>query len=131
MTKLLFEIIREEFCDAVGEDGIDTSEAGRFCYGADYSWVSRAWVDRGMTPPVPDYVVFPRSTEEVSRVLKIANRYKIPVVPYAGGSGVNGGILALYGGVASKSDRTADAAGSRSPGPKSLKRPAVSGSKRL
>ena len=51
MTKLLFEIIREELCDVVGEDGVDTSEAGRFCYGADYSWVSRAWVDRGMTPP--------------------------------------------------------------------------------
>ncbi|NWF55034.1 MAG: FAD-binding oxidoreductase [Syntrophaceae bacterium] len=99
MNKLLYEIIREELCDVVGEDGVDTSEAGRFCYGADYSWVSRAWVDRGMAPPLPDYVVLPHSTEEVSRVLKIANHYKVPVVPYAGGTGVNGGILALYGGI--------------------------------
>jgi len=53
MTKLLFEIIREELCDVVGEDGVDTSEAGRFCYGADYSWVSRAWVDRGWLLPFP------------------------------------------------------------------------------
>ena len=78
-TNLLFEIVREELCDVVGEDAVDTSEAGRFCYGVDYSWVSRAWVDRGMTPAVPDYVVLPQSADEVSRVLKIANHYKIPV----------------------------------------------------
>ena len=75
MNTLLFEIIREELCDVVGEDAVDTSEAGRFCYGADYPWVSRAWVDRGGKPAVPDYVVLPQST--VSRVLKIANHYKI------------------------------------------------------
>ena len=89
---LLFELVREELCDAVGEEDVDTSEAGRFCYGADYSWVSRAWMDRGQKPMVPDFVVTPQATEEVSRVLKIANRHRIPVIPYGGGSGVNGGI---------------------------------------
>ncbi len=98
-TTLLYELIREELCDAVGEEGVDTSEAGRFCYGVDYSWVSRAWVDRARKPPVPDFVAFPQSAEEVSKVLKIANRHKVPVIPYGGGSGVNGGIQALYGGI--------------------------------
>ncbi len=97
---LLFELVREELCDVVGEENVDTSEAGRFCYGADYSWVSRAWVDRGQKPMLPDFVVMPRSAGEVSRVLKIANRHKIPVTPYGGGSGVNGGTLSLYGGIA-------------------------------
>ncbi|HYB22047.1 MAG TPA: FAD-binding oxidoreductase, partial [Thermodesulfobacteriota bacterium] len=98
-TTLLYELIREELCDVVGEEGVDTSEAGLFCYGADYSWVSRAWVDRAQKPPLPDFIVLPQSTDEVSKVLKIANRHKIPVIPYGGGSGVNGGIQALYGGI--------------------------------
>lgn len=96
---LLFELVREELCDVVGDEAVDTSEAGCFCYNADYSWVSRAWVDHGQKPLVPDFVVSPQTTEEVSRILKIANRHKVPVIPYAGGSGVNGGILALYGGI--------------------------------
>ena len=96
---LLYELIREELCDAVGEENVDTSEAGRFCYGADYSWVSRAWVDRAQKPMVPDFVSLPETTEEVSKVLKIANRHRVPVIPYGGGSGVNGGILASHGGI--------------------------------
>lgn len=96
---LLFEFIREELCDAIGEENVDTSEAGRFCYGTDYFWVSRMWIDRGKKPPIPDFVVFPESSEQVSKILKIAVRHKIPVIPYGGGTGVNGGILALYGGI--------------------------------
>jgi alkyldihydroxyacetonephosphate synthase len=98
-TDLRFEFIREEICDIVGEENVDTSEAGRFCYGVDYFWVGRLWVDRGRKPPLPDFVVRPETTDQVSRILKIANRHKVPVIPYGGGTGVNGGILALYGGM--------------------------------
>ena len=37
---------------------------------------------------VPDVVVMPRTTEEVSAVVRIANELRIPVVPRDGGTGL-------------------------------------------
>jgi alkyldihydroxyacetonephosphate synthase len=61
--------------------------------------VPRLLVDRGKTLPLPDVVVQPGTVEEVSEVIKLANVYRIPVVPYGGGSGSQGGIMPVYGGI--------------------------------
>lgn len=47
----------------------------------------------------PDVVVFPRSTSEVSQVVTICARHKLPIIPFGAGTAVEGGILALRGGV--------------------------------
>jgi alkyldihydroxyacetonephosphate synthase len=44
-------------------------------------------------------VVHPRSAEEVSRICRIANNYKIPLTTWGGGSGSQGGALPLQGGI--------------------------------
>ena len=93
------DMIRSELEDAVGQDNVSVSSGEKLAYGTDYFWVSRMWVDKGQTPPVPDYIVRPGSTEEVSKVLKIANYYKIPVYTWGGGSGTQGGALAMAGGI--------------------------------
>ncbi len=48
---------------------------------------------------LPDVVVMPGSTEEISELLKFANRYRIPVVPRAGGTGLNDGAVPLRKGI--------------------------------
>ncbi len=48
---------------------------------------------------LPGAVVFCRSTSEVSEIVKILNRYSVPFVPRGYGTNVNGGSLALFGGV--------------------------------
>ena len=48
---------------------------------------------------IPDAVVLPRSAEEVSEVVKLANRHRIPVVARAGGTGLADGALPLRGGI--------------------------------
>lgn len=48
---------------------------------------------------LPDAVVFPGSTSEVSEILKLASREGIPVIPRGNGSGMTGGSLAVNGGV--------------------------------
>lgn len=98
-TTLLKEVIREELCDIAGAEAVVTSKAELFTYGADYFWIPRVWMDRGEEPMLPDYLVTADTVEKVSAVLKLANRYRIPVVPYAGGTGVNGGAISLYGGI--------------------------------
>jgi glycolate oxidase len=47
----------------------------------------------------PDMIVFPRTTEEVSQILKLARRYELPVVGRGAGTGLSGGALARSGGV--------------------------------
>ena len=48
---------------------------------------------------IPEVVVQPKSTEEVSQILKLANQEKIPVTPRGGGTGLCGGCIPLYGGI--------------------------------
>src|ERR1700694_760001 len=47
----------------------------------------------------PDLVVFPDSTEDVSRIVKLAAKYNVPVVGRGAGTGLSGGALARTGGV--------------------------------
>ncbi|GAB2235624.1 hypothetical protein Drorol1_Dr00026055 [Drosera rotundifolia] len=48
---------------------------------------------------IPDIVVFPRSEEEVSLIVKSCNKHKIPIVPYGGATSIEGHTLAPHGGV--------------------------------
>lgn len=48
---------------------------------------------------IPDVVVSPKSTEEVSKIVKACNKYKIPIVPYGGATSIEGHTLAPHGGL--------------------------------
>ncbi|HEY6362478.1 MAG TPA: FAD-linked oxidase C-terminal domain-containing protein [Vicinamibacterales bacterium] len=50
-------------------------------------------------PGLPDVVVFPLGTQEVSAVMVAAARHKAPVVPFGIGSGLEGHVNALNGGI--------------------------------
>jgi glycolate oxidase len=47
----------------------------------------------------PDAVVFPTTKEQVSRIVKLAAKYNVPVVGRGAGTGLSGGALARTGGV--------------------------------
>jgi D-lactate dehydrogenase (cytochrome) len=51
------------------------------------------------TPGMPDLVCFPQSTEEVSRIVKVSARYKLPIVPFGAGTSLEGGVNATRGGI--------------------------------
>lgn len=48
---------------------------------------------------LPDILIMPTCTEDVSQVLRIADRYEIPVVARGGGTGLVGGSVAVEGGI--------------------------------
>ena len=93
------QMIASELEDAVGREHVHVEYGDNLAYGSDCFWLPRMWADKGKLPPMPDYVVHPGSSEEVSKVLKIANYYKLPVVPWGGGSGSQGGALPMAGGI--------------------------------
>jgi glycolate oxidase len=47
----------------------------------------------------PDVVAFPRSTEEISRIVALAARHDMPIVGRGAGTGLSGGALAPRGGL--------------------------------
>ncbi|HEX3997803.1 MAG TPA: FAD-linked oxidase C-terminal domain-containing protein [Pirellulales bacterium] len=47
----------------------------------------------------PDIAAFPRSTDEVARVVRAAARYEIPIVPRGAGTSLAGGCLPVGGGL--------------------------------
>jgi D-lactate dehydrogenase (cytochrome) len=47
----------------------------------------------------PKYVVFPRSTQEVSNIMKVCHKFKIPVVPTSGRSSLEGHFIPTRGGI--------------------------------
>ncbi len=54
---------------------------------------------------MPEVVVKPVTSEEVSAVLKLANRELVPVTPRGAGSGLSGGAVPLMGGILLSTER--------------------------
>ena len=95
----MHEMIRSELTWAVGDENVQSNDADKLGHSIDYYWIPELWHDRGEKPQQPDFVVHPSTAKEVAEVLKIANTHNIPVTPWGGGSGSQGGALPVYGGI--------------------------------
>ena len=78
--------------DAVGEENVSDKDAIMVAYSRDNQWPF-------IPPHMPDYVVRPKTMEEVQNVLRIANRYRIPIIPLSSGINVRGLCIPTYGGI--------------------------------
>lgn len=82
--------IKREFINIVGEENFEDSEVERLVYSYD------------ATPnfqSIPDAVVSPRNTEEVSKILQLCNENKIPIVPRGSGTNLCAGTCPVEGGI--------------------------------
>ena len=69
---------------AVSTEGLDD-------YAADTYWKAIAAHAAGTPLGLPDVVVRPSTDEDVAAAVEVANRLRIPIVPWGGGSGSQGG----------------------------------------
>ena len=95
----LYYMILHELKDILGDENISISTADKVSYSVDYYWVSELWHDRGKKRIEPDFILFPENSQQVSRILILANEYKIPVTVWGGGGGSQGGALPVCNGI--------------------------------
>ena len=55
-------------------------------------------ISRFPTAP-PDVVVFPENNEEIQQIVRACAAFGVPVIPFGTGTAVEGGVLAIRGGV--------------------------------
>src|SRR5690349_23215965 len=84
---------------ALGEDAVHTDPSRLNAYTADTYWPAIAAVAAGEPLGRPDVVVVPRDDEGVVAALRIATEHRLPVVPWGGGSGTQGGAVPIRGGI--------------------------------
>ncbi len=79
----------EKLKGIVGENNVSDNVADLYVYSSDAS-VHQA---------LPSVVVRPKTIEEVQKIMRYANKNKIPVVPRGAGSGMSGQAVPISGGV--------------------------------
>jgi len=79
----------EQLVELVGQKNVSTETTDKITHSYDAT----------QEQYLPDVVVYARSTQEVSQVVKLANRLKIPIIPRGAGSGFTGGTLPTHGGI--------------------------------
>ncbi|MGE4420016.1 MAG: FAD-linked oxidase C-terminal domain-containing protein [Sulfurimonas sp.] len=77
------------FSQVVGDENIYSDKAHLIAYSYD---ATREHFE-------PDAVIFPRNEDDISKILKYCNEYKIIIVPRGAGSGFTGGALPSSGGI--------------------------------
>lgn len=82
--------LARELAGIVGAEWVMTSRSARELYSYDST------IFKGL----PDLVVLPGNVDEVSRVLQVCYREKVPVHPRAAGTCLSGGTIPVNGGVA-------------------------------
>lgn len=85
-TELWLEALMQIIPD---ETRIFTDRADLYSYSYDASFGTY----------LPEAVVQPKATEEVSNIMKLANQYEIPVYPRGQGTSLSGGPLPVKGGI--------------------------------
>jgi hypothetical protein len=87
-----YQALQQELSKFLNEDQIDSDEEE--CIQRGKPWNSYHKVENH-----PRLILLPESTEQVSKIVKLCNKYQIPLVPFGGGTSLEGHTLTLQGGV--------------------------------
>ena len=81
--------LKERLSQIVGQEYVSDSPEDLEPYSRDYSLVP---------PAMPDYVVKPKTREEIQQIIQLANEVKMPVVPVSSAMHFYGATIPKMGG---------------------------------
>ncbi|KAL4930573.1 FAD-binding oxidoreductase [Aspergillus undulatus] len=83
-----------DFVEIIGKENVSTEHADLVSHaGSDWSSYKTKEGEK------PFLVLYPSSTEDVSRIMKVCHQRRIPVTPYSGGTSLEGHFAPTRGGV--------------------------------
>lgn len=82
--------VKERLIEIVGIENFKDSKVNLLTYSYDASTQYQA---------LPDAVISPRNTQEISEIVKICNEYKIPIIPRGSGTNLAAGTCPTSGGI--------------------------------
>ncbi len=88
-TQTKLHRLTDELNRLIGKENVLCSLEERICYAYDGS----------KQKCIPDIVLRPQDTQQVSGILRLANEHKIPVYPRGAGSGLTGGSVPIQSGM--------------------------------
>lgn len=94
VTKELLQELRK----VVGDKYVKTDPSVLDIYKADESLAPSYWV-------MPEAVVLPANARETAEIVKLANRYKVPLTPRGAGTSVSCGAVPAQGGIVVLTER--------------------------
>ncbi|MFX1348889.1 MAG: FAD-binding and (Fe-S)-binding domain-containing protein [Promethearchaeota archaeon] len=83
--------LSNKFKDIVGEKYFFDNYEIRYSYAFGCSIFNKDWI--------PDLILIPQNTKQISEILKLANENKIPITPRGSGTSLSSGSLSPYGGI--------------------------------
>jgi len=90
MTIATLPNLIDELREVVGIDGVLSAHCDLVVYECDGFVIEKN---------CPDVVVFPRTTQHVADVVRLANKHRVPFVPRGAGTSLAGGCLPVGGGI--------------------------------
>ena len=85
------EHLAKKFKKIVGENYFFDGYEIRYSYAYGCSIFNKNWI--------PDLILLPQNTNQISEILRLANENKIPVTPRGSGTSLSSGSLSPYGGI--------------------------------
>ncbi|WP_339149174.1 MULTISPECIES: glycolate oxidase subunit GlcD [unclassified Sutcliffiella] len=87
---MISEGLKKQLKDIVGPENYRDSQAEKLVYSYDATPNFQA---------MPDAVIVPRNTEEVSKIVKLCNEHRVPLVPRGSGTNLCAGTCPTEGGI--------------------------------
>jgi alkyldihydroxyacetonephosphate synthase len=89
---------RQELVSGLGSEAVRDSQYERASHARGKSYLDLLYLRAGDLSAAPDAVVYPRTSDEIVNLLKWAEKHRVAVVPFAGGSSVVGGLTGAAAG---------------------------------
>jgi glycolate oxidase len=90
MSQELHQKVLSSLKSIVGNDYVTDDYVRCDSYSSDFGVVPRN---------IPDFVVRPKTTEEIAEIVKISNNYRVPIIPRGAGTAQEGGCIPAQGGI--------------------------------
>ncbi len=85
------ETLFQKFEEIVGKNYFFTEEVHKWAYTFGSTMIEPEWA--------PELILIPQNLKQISEILRLANKNKIPVTPRGSGTSLSAGPLTPYGGV--------------------------------